>query len=83
MDRRACVWIRLLYALIGVWAISVAGHFADQNRYGVVLLLGARELALMHDARRNEFFLLPLPHLQNPDSMLREPSVPENPKRES
>lgn len=83
MDRRACVWIRLLYALLLAWGISVAADFAAQNRYGVVMILGAHELVLMHDSRRNEFFLAPLPELQKPDSMLREPRVPDNPKRES
>jgi len=81
MDRRACVWVRLLYAGLLAWAVVVASDFAAQNRYGVVMILGAKGLALMHDSRRNEFFLVPLPEPEKADKMLREPSM-ENPKRE-
>lgn len=72
---RMCVWIRLLFAALTFYGLTIARDYVDQQRY---TMIGARNgAALMFDSLMGQFGWLPVPEPPtDDDAMVLPPDVP-------
>jgi len=63
MDRRVCVWIRLLWLLVASFGLKIGRDYVDQLRYERVAArpCDTGVCALLNDQRTGDYFWVPLP----------------------
>lgn len=70
LNRRTCVWFRLLYTVLIVWALSIAGRFVEQTRYERLGMVDESNVVIF-DNLYGSFFTVPVP--QPPDAGMLVP----------